>query len=129
MRDSENTTHANCSLNNQCYVKHQVLLQDFNEKQDLSNINRDLRKTVFVCHDYDFINAPKENIILLKEFLGEEEDREIVKLYSELKQFINCYDTIDENNFDIRNVIPKIMERIYHNFGNLDLLDDEEDEK
>ena len=128
-KEYSNIIIDNLNINNKCYVEHRLFIEDFNEKQDLSNINRDLRKTVFVCHDYDFINAPKENIILLKEFLGEEEDREIVKLYSELKQFINCYDTIDENNFDIRNVIPKIIERIYHNFGNLDLLDDEEDEK
>ena len=128
-KEYSNIIIDNLNINNKCYVEHRLFIEDFSEKQDLSNINRDLRKTVFVCHDYDFINAPKENIILLKEFLGEEEDREIVKLYSELKQFINCYDTIDENNFDIRNVIPKIIERIHHNFGNLDLLDDEEDEK
>ena len=114
---------------NKCYVEHRIFIEDLSEKQDLSKINRDLRKIIFVCHDYDFINAPKENIILLKEFLGEEDDREIVKLFCELKQFINNYDTNDEDNFDIRNSIPKIMERIYLNFENLDLLDDEEDEK
>ena len=103
-----------------------MFIEDFNEKQDLSKINRDLRRIIFVCHNYEFINAPKENIILLKEFLGEEDDREIAKLYNELKQFIDSYDTIKEDNFDIRNIIPKIMERIYLNLGNPDLLDDEE---
>jgi hypothetical protein len=128
-KEYSNIIIDNLNKENKCYVEHRLFIEDFSEKQDLTNINRDLRKIIFVCHDYDFINAPKENIILLKEFLGEEEDREIVKLYSELKQFINDYDSIDEDNFDIRNEIPKIMERIYLNFGNLDLLDDEEDEK
>ena len=128
-KEYSNIIIDNLNKENKCYVEHRLFIEDFSEKQDLTNINRDLRKIIFVCHDYDFINAPKENIILLKEFLGEEEDREIVKLYSELKQFINDYDSIDEDNFDIRNEIPKIMERIYLNFGNLDLLDDEQDEK
>ena len=128
-KEYSNIIIDNLNKDNKCYVEHRLFIEDFTEKQDLTNINRDLRKIIFVCHDYDFINAPKENIILLKEFLGEEEDREIVKLYSELKQLINDYDTINKNNFDIRNEIPKIMERIYLNFGNLDLLDDEEDEK
>ena len=128
-KEYSNIIIDNLNKENKCYVEHRLFIEDFSEKQDLTNINRDLRKIIFVCHNYDFINAPKENIILLKEFLGEEEDREIVKLYSELKQFINDYDSIDEDNFDIRNEIPKIMERIYLNFGNLDLLDDEEDEK
>ena len=128
-KEYSNIIIDNLNKDNKCYVEHRLFIEDFTEKQDLTNINRDLRKIIFVCHDYDFINAPKENIILLKEFLGEEEDREIVKLYSELSQLINDYDIIDENNFDIRNEIPKIMERIYLNFGNLDLLDDEEDEK
>ena len=128
-KEYSNIIIDNLNKENKCYVEHRLFIEDFSEKQDLTNINRDLRKIIFVCHNYDFINAPKENIILLKEFLGEEEDREIVKLYSELKQFINDYDSIDEDNFDIRNEIPKIMERIYLNFGNLDLLDDEQDEK
>ena len=128
-KEYSNIIIDNLNKDNKCYVEHRIFIEDLSEKQDLSKINRDLRKIIFVCHDYDFINAPKENIILLKEFLGEEDDREIVKLFCELKQFINNYDTNDEDNFDIRNSIPKIMERIYLNFENLDLLDDEEDEK
>ena len=128
-KEYSNIIIDNLNKDNKCYVEHRIFIEDLSEKQDLSKINRDLRKIIFVCHDYDFINAPKENIILLKEFLGEEDDREIVKLFCEIKQFINSYDTNDEDNFDIRNSIPKIMERIYLNFENLDLLDDEEDEK
>ena len=128
-KEYSNIIIDNLNKDNKCYVEHRLFIEDFAEKQDLANINRDLRKIIFVCHDYEFINAPKENIILLKEFLGEEEDREIVKLYHELKQIINNINNNKDENFDIRNEIPKIMERIYLNFGNLDLLDDEEDEK
>ena len=60
--------------------------------------------------------------------MGEEEDREIVKLYCELKQFINSYDTIKENNFDIRNIIPNIMKRIYLNSQDIQSLDEEEED-
>ena len=126
-KEYSNIIIDNLNKDNQCFVAHRLFVEDFNEKQDLSTINRDLRRIIFVCHNYEFINAPKENIILLKEFLGEEDDREIAKLYNELKQFIDSYDTIKEDDFDIRNIIPKIMERIYLNLGNPDLLDDEDE--
>ena len=127
-KEYSNIIIDNLNKDNKCYVEHRLFIEDFTEKQDLTNINRDLRKIIFVCHDYDFINAPKENIIVLKEFLGEEEDREIVKLYHELKEFINSYNNIKEDNFDIRNVIPEIIERININYENYEDLDDEEDE-
>jgi len=128
-KEYSNIIIDNLNKDNKCFVEHRLFIEDFNEKQDLSKINRDLSKTIFVCHDYDFINAPKENIIVLKEFLGEEEDREIVKLYHELKQFIKSYENIKEDNFDIRNVIPEIIERININYENYEDLDDEEDEE
>ena len=128
-KEYSNIIIDNLNKDNKCFVEHRLFIEDFNEKQDLSKINRDLSKTIFVCHDYDFINAPKENIIVLKEFLGEEEDREIVKLYHELKEFINSYNNIKEDNFDIRNVIPEIIERININYENYEDLDDEEDEE
>ena len=127
-KEYSNIIIDNLNKNNKCYVEHRLFIEDFIEHQDLSKINRDLRKIIFVCHDYNFINAPKENIILLREFLGEEEDREIVKLYCELKQFINSYDTIKENNFDIRNIIPNIMKRIYLNSQDIQSLDEEEED-
>ena len=116
----------NLNKNGKCYVKHRIYTEDFNENQDLSKINRDLDKILFVCHDYDFINAPKENIILLREFLGEEEDREIVKLYHELKMFINSYNKVKDDNFDIRNIVPEIMKGINTNYDNEENLDDDE---
>ena len=128
-KEYSNIIIDNLNKDGECYVEYRLFIEEFSEKQDLSKINRDLNKIIFVCHDYDFINAPKKNIILLKEFLGEEEDREIVKLYHELKEFINSYNNIKEDNFDIRDVIPKIIERINLNHQNYDDLDDEEDEK
>ena len=128
-KEYSNIIIDNLNKDGECYVEYRLFIEEFSEKQDLSKINRDLNKILFVCHDYDFINAPKKNIILLKEFLGEEEDREIVKLYHELKEFINSYNNIKEDNFDIRDVIPKIIERINLNHQNYDDLDDEEDEK
>ena len=125
-KEYSNIIIDNLNIDNKCYVEQRLFIEDFIEHQDLSKINRDLRKIIFVCHDYNFINAPKENIILLREFLGEEEDREIVKLYCELKQFINYYDTIKEDNFDIRNIIPNIMKRIYLNSQDIQSLDEEE---
>ena len=116
----------NLNKNGKCYVKHRIYTEDFNENQDLSKINRDIDKILFVCHDYDFINAPRENIILLREFLGEEEDREIVKLYHELKMFINSYNKVKDDNFDIRNIVPEIMKGINTNYDNEENLDDDE---
>ena len=88
-----------------------------------------VEKLIFVCHDYDFFNAPKENIILLKEFLGEEEDREIIKLYNEIKLLINNKDNKNEKEIDIRNLIPKIMERINLNIDYIDFLEEEKEEE
>ena len=127
-KEYSNIIIDNLNKDDKCYVEHRIFIEDFDEKQDLSNINRDFKKTLFVCHDYEFINSPKDNTILLKEFLGEEDDREIVKLYSELKQFINSYEEKNEENFDIRYIIPKIMERINLNMGNLEYLDEEDED-
>lgn len=126
-KEYSNIIIDNLNKDDRCYVEHRIFIEDFNEKQDLCNINRDLKKTLFICHDYEFINSPKDNTILLKEFLGEEEDREIVKLYSELKLFINSFKEKNEDNFDIRNIIPKINERINLNVENLEYLDEEDE--
>ena len=127
-KEYSNIIIDNLNKDGKCYVEQRLFIEDFKENQDLSKINRDLSKIIFVCHNYDFINAPKENIILLKEFLGEEEDREIVKLYHELKQFISNYNNINDENFDIRKAVPGIIERINFNYENEEILD-EEDEK
>ena len=128
-KEYSNIIIDNLNKDGKCYVEHRLFIEEFTENQDLSKINRDLNKIIFVCNENGFINAPKENIILLREFLGEEEDREIVKLYHELKEFIKGYNNIKEDKFDIRTVIPNIMERISINYQNCDDLDDEEEEE
>ena len=126
-KEYSNIIIDNLNKDGKCYVEQRLFIEDFKENQDLSKINRDLSKIIFVCHNYDFINAPKENIVLLKEFLGEEEDREIVKLYHELKQIINNINNNKDENFDIRKVIPGIMERINLNYENEEILDEEDE--
>ena len=126
-KEYSNIIIDNLNKDDKCYVEHRIFIEDFNENQSLSDINRDMRKTLFVCHDYDFISSPKNNSILLKEFLGEEEDREIVKLYSELKEFMNHFEEKNDEDFDIRSIVPQIMERINLNIGNLEYLDEIEE--
>ena len=66
---------------------------------------------------------------MLKEFLGEEEDREIIKLYNEIKLLINNEDNKSEKEIDIRKLIPKIMERINLNIDYIDFLEEEKEEE
>ena len=128
-KEYSNIIIDNINKDEGCFVEHRIFTEDFIEGQSLLNINRDIKKLIFVCHDYDFFNAPKENIILLKEFLGEEEDREIIKLYNEIKLLINNIDNKSEKEIDIRNLIPKIMERINLNIDYIDFLEEEKEEE
>ena len=73
---------------------------------DLSKINRNISKTIFICHEDGFMSAPKTNIIKLKEFDGDEDDKELLKLIEEFKNIENI--EID----DIRNVINKIQNNV-----------------
>ena len=116
----------NINKGDKCYVEHRLYTEDFTEGINLSYINRDFKKIIFVCHESNFLNVPKNNLILLKEFNGEEEDREIVKLNNELNKLIND-NKILENNFDIRNEVPKIMERIMLNIDNIVYFEEEEE--
>jgi len=117
----------NINKDDKCYVEHRLYTENFKKGLDLSNLNRDVKRLVFICHEYNFLKAPKENIILLKEFKGEEDDREIIKLYNELKLLNN--DNKIEKNFDIRDLIPTIMQRISLNNDYIDYLEEEgEDE-
>ena len=117
----------NINKDDKCYVEHRLYTENFKKGLDLSNLNRDVKRLIFICHEYNFLKAPKENIILLKEFKGEEDDREIIKLYNELKLLNN--DNKIEKNFDIRDLIPTIMQRISLNNDYIDYLEEEgEDE-
>ena len=72
---------------------------------DFTKINRDLKKCIFICHDLnDFFKAPENNVIELKEFNGEEEDKEIIFLQEEFMKFNIDTDEID----DIKNIIKDI---------------------
>jgi len=128
-KEYSNIIIDNINKDEGCFVEHRIFTEDFIEGQSLLNINRDFKKLIFVCHDYDFFNAPKENIILLKEFMGEEEDREIIKLYNEIKLLIYNEDNKNEKEIDIRNLIPKIMERINLNIDYIDYLEEEKEEE
>ena len=110
-KEYSNIIIDNINKGDKCYVEHRLYTEDFKEGINLSNINRNLKKIIFVCHDFNFLNVPKKNVILLKEFKGEEEDREIVKLHKELELLMNNNKILDDN-FDIRNEIPKLIKRI-----------------
>ena len=103
-----------------CYVNYTIYKESFDEDNnnplDLSTINRDLKKCIFICHTDEFFNAPKNNILKLSEFLGEENDKEIVYLYTELiKLSVNNVEDVttiikdilrfiqDKKNEEIRN--------------------------
>ena len=77
---------------------------------NFEKINRDNKKCIFICHNKkDFFNAPENNIIELKEFNGEEEDKEIVWLKEELIKLKNNI------NDDINNIIININDIIVNN--------------
>ena len=126
-REYSNIIIDNINKGDKCYVEHRLYTEDFKEGINLSNINRDLKKIIFVCHDFNFLNVPKNNVILLKEFKGEEEDREIVKLHKELELLMNKNKILDDN-FDIRNEVPKIIERIRLTSDNIEYFEKEEEE-
>ena len=125
-KEYSNIIIDNINKDDNCYVDHRLYTEDFIEGLNLSNINRDFKKIIFVCHDYNFLNAPKDNILILKEFNGEENDREILKLYKELKFLMN---DDNDNNFDIRVFIPKIMEGIRLHMDNMENIEDEEEDE
>lgn len=126
-REYSNIIIDNINKGDKCYVEHRLYTEDFKEGINLLNINRDLKKIIFVCHDFNFLNVPKNNVILLKEFKGEEEDREIVKLHKELELLMNKNKILDDN-FDIRNEVPKIIERIRLTSDNIEYFEKEEEE-
>ena len=87
----------------ECHIDHRIYIEDYElNGLNLSTINRDMKKTIFVCHEKNFLNAPTENIINLKEFTGQENDKEIIKLGNEIQKLKN------EKIKDIREYIPVI---------------------
>ena len=75
---------------------------------DFSKINRDSEKCIFICHNKnEFFNPPEQNVIELKEFNGDEDDKEIVILKEELIK-LNCdIDDIRNRISDIKDIIKQ----------------------
>ena len=94
------------NLTNHCPINHCIYSENYKDL-DLSKINRDINKTFFICHEDNFLKAPKSNIIKLKEFNGDEKDKEFLKLIQEFKK-IEEYKKID----DIKNIINNINNNI-----------------
>ena len=88
------------------YIKNKINKEDDEDNLDLSLINRDLNKCIFICHEEEFFNAPKNNILRLSEFQGDDSDREMLFLYKEIIKLKN------ENISDIRKVIPEMENNI-----------------
>jgi TFIIF-interacting CTD phosphatase-like protein len=94
----------NLNINNS-FISHKIYTENYHDI-NLSNINRDMKKTFFICHQDNFLNAPKNNIIVLKEFNGDETDKEFIKLHKEFQNIEN-----NEIN-DVRNVITTMRNNI-----------------
>lgn len=90
---------------NRGLISHRIYTEEY-ENVDLSEINRDKNKTFVICSDDNFLSAPKENIIKLKEFNGDEKDKEFIKLLNEFKNIENV------EILDVRNIIPNIKNNI-----------------
>ena len=90
---------------NRGLISHKIYSEEY-ENVDLSEINRDKNKMIVICSDDDFLSAPKANIIKLKEFNGDEKDKEFIKLLNEFKNIENM------EIKDVRNIIPDIINNI-----------------
>jgi hypothetical protein len=91
-----------------CYIQNRIYKELFDEDEnfDLSLINRDEKKCIFICHEEEFFNAPKSNILQLTEFNGEENDREIIFLFKEIMKLK------DIDVPDIRLILPEIIDNV-----------------
>ena len=70
---------------------------------------KNIKKCIFICHENDFFNAPKENIVKLNEFLGEEDDREILYLQVELMKL--SANNVEDVTIIIKDIIQFIQNR------------------
>ena len=89
-------------------IQNRIYKELFEEDEilDLSLINRDMNKCIFICHNKEFLNAPKNNILQLTEFTGEENDREIIFLCKELMRIK------DSDINDVTQIIPEISNNV-----------------
>ena len=91
---------------NKKYVSNIIYKEDEDDNLNLSLINRDMNKCIYVCHEEEFFNAPKNNILTLTEFEGDESDREMLFLCKELKRIKN------EDINDVTQIIPDMINNI-----------------
>ena len=87
-------------------IKHRIYVEDYNYL-DLSKINRDMNKCIFISHEKNFMKEPNDNSLILKGFYGDETDKEFIKLEKEFKKLET------KKISDIRNNI-KEMQKIFN---------------
>ena len=88
------------------YITNIIYKEENDDKLNLSLINREMNKCIFICHEKEFFNAPKNNILTLTEFQGDENDREILFLCKEIMRIKN------EDINDISQIIPEMLNNI-----------------
>ena len=86
-------------------IKHRIYVED-NLLLNLSKINRDMNKCIFISHESNFMKEPEDNTIILKGFYGDETDNEFIKLEREFKK-------IEKKEIkDIRIIVKEIKNNI-----------------
>ena len=88
------------------YITNIIYKEENDDKLNLSLINREMNKCIFICHEEEFFNAPKNNILTLTEFQGDENDREILFLCKEIMRLKN------QDINDISQIIPEMINNI-----------------
>ena len=83
-------------------IKYRIYTEDYSFL-NLSKINRDINKCIFISHEENFMQEPNDNSIILKGFYGDENDQEFIKLEKEFKKLEKI-----QNNDDIKNIIKDI---------------------
>ena len=89
-------------------IKHRIYIEEHNFL-NLSKINRDINKCIFISHEQNFMGEPADYTILLKGFYGDEKDQSFIKLEKEFKKL----ETFE--NGDFKNVIKEIQDNINKN--------------
>ena len=86
-------------------IKHRIYAED-NTLLDLSKINRDMNKCIFISHEKKFMKEPDDNTLTLKGFYGDETDKEFIKLENEFKK-------IEKKDIkDIKTIIKEMKNNI-----------------
>ena len=86
-------------------IKHRIYAED-NTLLDLSKINRDMNKCIFISHEKKFMKEPDDNTLTLKGFYGDETDKEFIKLENEFKK-------IEKKEIkDIKTIIKEMQNNI-----------------